>query len=144
MSNRKIEGLEEYNARIEGVYDSLKGFGSESEEARIRCEKARQECQEARQACDHEIAQRTQNQRTGDCSEREKLEDQYRAALIAYDDALSSVQLPSATPASAELDKIDGARSASHDAIAVLEEHKRRHGCGRGRSSTGTATSTAQ
>jgi hypothetical protein len=123
--------LEEYNARIDGVYDSLKGFGSETEEARVRCEKARQACQEARQACEHEMAQRAQNQRSGDCLEREKLEDQYRAALQAYDDALSAVLLPSAIPASAELDKIDGARSTSRAAIAVLEDHRRRHGCGR-------------
>jgi len=144
VSNRKIEGLEEYNARIEGVYDSLKGFGSETEEARIRCEKARQECREAREAWEREMAHRAQNPRTSDCSEREKLEEQYRAALIAYDDALSAVQLPAAIPDAAELDKIDGARSASHAAIALLEEHKRRHGCGRVRPSTGTATSTAQ
>ena len=143
MSIQKIEGLEEYNARIEGVYDSLKGFGSETEEARVRCEKARQACQDARQACEREIAQRAQNQRSGDCSEREKLEAQYLAALLTYDDALSAVLLPSATPGSTELDKIDGARTASRAAIAVLEDHKRRHGCGRGRSSRGTATSTA-
>lgn len=143
MSNQKIEGLEEYNARIEGVYDSLKGFGSETEEARARCEKARQACEEARQACEHELAQRASNQRSGDCSEREKLEEQYREALLAYHNALDAVHLPSAIPGSAELEKIDGARSTSRTAIALLEDHKRRHGCARGRSSRGTATTSA-
>jgi hypothetical protein len=143
MNSQRVEGLEEYNARIEGVYDSLKGFHSATEEARARCEKAMQACEESRSACRREMAQYTALRLSGDCSERDTLEDEYWAALLAYDEALSAVRLPAGTPGVEEIERIDGARSVSHAAIARLDEHQRRHGCDRGRSSRGTATGRA-
>ncbi|HEY7336724.1 MAG TPA: hypothetical protein VH639_17655 [Bryobacteraceae bacterium] len=143
MNSQRVEGLEEYNARIEGVYDSLKGFHSATEEARARCEKAMQACEESRSACRREMAQYAALRSPGDCSERDKLEDDYRAALLAYDEALSAVRLPAGTPGAEEIERIDEARTVSRAAIALWDEHRRRHGCDRGRSSRGTATGRA-
>jgi hypothetical protein len=140
VSNEETKALEAYNASIEGVYDSLKGFNSATEEARIRCEKAWQDCEASRAVYQREMAQRSLPNSAADCAEQRKLEDHYAAALMAYDAALNAVRLPSDTPGSQELEKIDGARSATRAALALLEDHKRQHGCGKARPTRGTAT----
>ena len=124
MASEEVNFLEDYTVAVEGLYDSLKGFNSVAEEARIRYEKALRACEESRVTCERQMAV-PQQSAVPSCRERQKLGEEYGAALIAYHDALIATQLPLEILSPNLLDKIGGCRDALHVVAQAFDQHQR-------------------
>jgi hypothetical protein len=131
MSNAERMRLEEYLAATQAFNDSLKGFNSATEEARLRCEKARLAWVEARTAYEREKVERARSYSLALCPELYAIEEEYVAAVIAYGDAANGIQLPSRIVDEQESEKIERARIACNAVFKALENHVRLHRCGK-------------
>jgi hypothetical protein len=124
--------LEEYNIAIRHFHDSLTGLDSAMEEALLRCDKARLACKEARLIYEAEEAKRASSRSLLRCPEWAVIEEQYLLAVIAYGDALNSVQLRPRVANEAERRRIESARNGCNTAFKALEDHERTHRCRNG------------
>jgi hypothetical protein len=121
--------LEDYNVAIQNFYDSLTGLDSVVEEARLRCEEAHLACKEAQAAYEVEKVKGVPSHFSLPCPERAAIEEQYRAAVIAFGDAVDGIRLPPRITHAQELAKIEQARTVSNSLFKTLEDHDRTHRC---------------
>ena len=107
MNDTERTRLGEYFKATQAFNDSLKGYNSATEEARLRCEKAHLACGKARTAYERGKAQPSPSHSLALCPDREAIEEQYVAAVIAYGDALNIIQLPQHMVNGHEREKIE-------------------------------------
>jgi len=127
----------EYNLAIRNFHDSLNGLDSALEEARLRCEQTRRICQEARTAYERTKTQPLPPRSFPPCPERDVLEEQCGRAVIAYGDAVESIQLPPRVADRRE--GIERVRRACNSVFEALEDHEREHKCTQAKSTRGSA-----
>lgn len=123
--------LEEYNVAIQAYHDSLNGLDAAIEEALGRCDKAWLACREARMVYEDEIAKHGSSHSRLPCPERDAIEEQYLLAVIAYGDALHTIQLRPRVPNEVERQRIERARNVCNVAFKALADHERKHRCGK-------------
>jgi hypothetical protein len=125
--------LEEYNVAIQAFHDSLNGLDSALGEALLRCDKARLACGEARLVYEDEQAKRV----LPHCPVRDAIQEQYLLAVLAYGDALGTIELRPRMWNEGEREGIERARAACQAAFKALEDHERKHRCARATSTRG-------
>ena len=103
--------LEDYNVAIQDFHDSLRGLDAAIQEALGRCDQARLACGKVRLVYEDEQAQRASTRSRFHCPEREAIEEQYLLAVIAYGDALNTIQLRPRVVNEAEGQRIERARN---------------------------------
>ena len=135
--------LEDYNVAIQDFHDSLRGLDAAMQEALGRCDQARLACGKVRLVYEDEQAQRASTRSRFHCPEREAIEEQYLLAVIAYGDALNTIQLRPRVVNEAEGQRIERARNTCRTALKVLEDHERTHQCSRPTSTRGRANASS-